>query len=40
VAISVVLPFSSAVMLLTYLDLRARDEGMDLVIRARKLLPE
>jgi hypothetical protein len=40
VAISVVLPFSAAVMLLTYLDLRARDEGMDLVIRARKLLPE
>lgn len=40
VAISVVLPFSASVVLLTYLDLRARDEGMDLVIRAGKLLPE
>ena len=37
-AISVVLPFSASVSLLTYLDLRARDEGMDLVIRARELL--
>lgn len=39
IAISVVLPFAASVTLLTYLDLRAREEGMDLVIRARKLLP-
>lgn len=37
-AISLVIPFSASVTLLTYLDLRARDEGMDLVIRARELL--
>jgi hypothetical protein len=38
-AIAVVLPFGSSVTLLTYLDLRARDEGMDLLVRARELLP-
>jgi hypothetical protein len=39
IAIAVVLPFTSSVTLLTYLDLRARDEGMDLLMRARELLP-
>jgi hypothetical protein len=39
IAIAVVLPFTSSVMLLTYLDLRARDEGMDLLVRARELTP-
>jgi hypothetical protein len=38
IAIAVVLPFASSVTLLTYLDLRARDEGMDLLVRARGLL--
>lgn len=38
IAIAVVLPFSASVTLLAYLDLRARDEGMDLLIRARELL--
>jgi hypothetical protein len=39
IAIALVLPFTSSVTLLTYLDLRARDEGMDLLVRARELLP-
>lgn len=39
VAISLVLPFTTSVTLLNYLDLRARDEGMDLIIRSRALLP-
>lgn len=38
-AMALVLPFTTAVTLLTYFDLRARDEGMDLVVRARALLP-
>jgi len=38
-AIAVVLPFSTSAMLLLYLDLRARDEGMDLLVRARALTP-
>ena len=37
IAIAVVVPFTSAAVLLTYLDLRARDEGMDLLVRAREL---
>jgi hypothetical protein len=39
IAISLVLPFTTSVTLLNYLDLRARDEGMDLIIRSRGLLP-
>lgn len=39
IAIAIVLPFTSSVTLLTYLDLRARDEGMDLLMRAQELLP-
>jgi len=39
IAMALVLPFTTAVSLLTYFDLRARDEGMDLVVRARALLP-
>lgn len=39
VAIALVLPFSACATLLNYLDLRARDEGMDLIVRARGLLP-
>lgn len=39
IAIAVVLPFTSSVVLLNYLDLRARDEGMDLLVRARDLTP-
>jgi hypothetical protein len=39
IAIALVLPFTTSATLLNYLDLRARDEGMDLVVRARALLP-
>jgi hypothetical protein len=39
IAISLVLPFTTSVTLLNYLDLRARDEGLDLVVRSRGLLP-
>jgi hypothetical protein len=38
IAIALAMPFATAVSLLTYFDLRARDEGMDLVVRARGLL--
>jgi hypothetical protein len=38
-AIALVLPFTTSATLLNYLDLRARDEGMDLIVRARGLLP-
>lgn len=38
-AIAIVLPFTTSATLLNYLDLRARDEGMDLIVRARALLP-
>jgi hypothetical protein len=37
VAMALVLPFLQLCFLLCYLDLRAREEGMDLVIRARAL---
>lgn len=37
-AVAVTLPFMQLVTLLCYLDLRAREEGMDLIIRARALL--
>jgi hypothetical protein len=39
IAIAIVLPFTTSATLLNYLDLRARDEGMDLIVRARGLLP-
>lgn len=39
VAIALVVPFTASATLLNYLDLRARDEGMDLIVRARGLLP-
>ena len=39
IAIALVLPFTTSATLLNYLDLRARDEGMDLIVRARGLLP-
>ena len=38
VAMALVLPFTTVLSLLTYFDLRARDEGMDLIVRARELL--
>lgn len=38
-AITLVLPFSELVVFLYYLDLRSRNEGMDLLIRARDLVP-
>ena len=37
-AMALVLPFTTVVSLLTYFDIRARDEGMDLIVRARGLL--
>jgi hypothetical protein len=37
-AMALVLPFTTVVSLLTYFDIRARDEGMDLIVRARELL--
>jgi len=37
VAMALVLPFLQLTTLLCYLDLRAREEGMDLIIRARAL---
>jgi len=37
VAMALVLPFTTVLSLLTYFDLRARDEGMDLIVRAREL---
>jgi hypothetical protein len=37
-AIALVVPFTHLVTVLTYLDLRSREEGMDLVVRARVLL--
>jgi hypothetical protein len=39
-AITLVLPFTELVTLLFYLDLRSRNEGMDLLIRARELAPD
>lgn len=36
-AMALVLPFLQTVFLLCYLDLRAREEGMDLIVRARAL---
>ena len=38
-AITLVLPFTQLVVFLYYLDLRSRNEGMDLLIRARELAP-
>jgi hypothetical protein len=38
-AITLVLPFTEIVTFLFYLDLRSRNEGMDLLIRARELAP-
>ena len=38
-AITLVLPFTELVVFLYYLDLRSRNEGMDLLIRARELVP-
>lgn len=38
-AITLVLPFTELVVFLYYLDLRSRNEGMDLLIRARDLAP-
>lgn len=37
-AMALVLPFTTVVSLLTYFDIRARDEAMDLIVRARGLL--
>lgn len=37
-AIAVALPFMQLAVLLCYLDLRAREEGMDLIIRSRAIL--
>lgn len=38
-AITLVLPFTEIAVFLFYLDLRSRNEGMDLLIRARELAP-
>ena len=38
-AITLVVPFTQIVSFLFYLDLRSRNEGMDLLIRARELAP-
>jgi hypothetical protein len=38
-AITLVVPFTQLVTFLFYLDLRSRNEGMDLLIRARELAP-
>jgi hypothetical protein len=36
---ALVMPFGTLVPLLLYFDLRSRDEGLDLLVRARELLP-